>query len=161
MIISKHTHSRYHVWFKRISAIVAFILPLGFLYQDFVKYSFSKPFFFAAIPDVLFGSAFSITILVIVHFYQNVTVTEDGLLVEFLWKDLNVSWDKIIEVRPLWMLSRHGKPPYIVLTRALTPLHRMYSLIYAGYLRPAFIILPTISEYQSLVKTINKHIKKN
>lgn len=163
MKISVHTHPYYFVWFKRLSAILALVLPLYFLYLGLTKYSLSMSLFSAIIVDVFRGSLFSITNLVIAYFYQDIAVTEDGLLVEFLWKDLSVSWDKMMEIRPLYVLSAfaRGRTPHIVLTNALTPIHRIFGLIYVPSLRPAFIIWPTISEYQSLVETIKKHIKKN
>ncbi|MEO7841515.1 MAG: hypothetical protein ABIU06_19405 [Anaerolineales bacterium] len=95
-------------------------------------------------------------------FGQNIAVMDEGLMVEFLGKDLFVPWDKIIEIKPaygFWRNSRNTKI-YIVLTDALTPFHRFFGVIYGLSVKPAFIIYSTISEYESLVETIKSHAQR-
>src|SRR6185369_16079034 len=101
MKISTHTHPRYIVWLKYFCFISLLIMFLDLLYIDFVKYPHSK----SAISNVLdiffIMLLWSTVMLINAYFYgQNITVTHDGLLIEFLWKDLFVSWDKIIEIKP-------------------------------------------------------------
>jgi len=162
--ISKHTHPRYIVWLKYFVVISAFILLLDFLYTEFVTYSRSGSIVLAVLNVLIAIFLCSIPFLIVVYFLgQNITVTDDGLLVEFLWKDLNVPWDKIIEIKPafgFWRSPQDTKNTCIVLTNALTPFHRLLGLIYGPSVRPAFIISPTISEYHSLVETIKNHTKK-
>lgn len=165
MKISANTHPRYIVWLKRLIFVSAFILLLDFLYTDFVKYPLSGSIASTVLETLVLIAFYSINMLILAYFFcQNITVTDDGLLVEFLWKDLMVSWDKIIEIKPAYgfLKSRQNtKRIYIVLTNALTPFHRLFGLIYGLSVKPAFIIFPTISEYQSLVETIKMHTKGN
>ncbi len=157
MKISTHTHPRYIVWLKYFCFVLALKVFLDFLYTDFVKYPFLGSIFSTVIPDMLISSAFLIVLLTSAYFFaQNVTVTNDGLLVEFLWQDLNVSWDEIIEIKPTF----RSRKTYVVLTNALTPFHRFIGLIYGLSVKPAFIIYPTISEYESLVETIKSHAQR-
>jgi len=165
MKISIHTHPRYVVWLKYFCFVSALILFLDFLYTDFVQYSRSG-LIVSFVLDVLIAIPLcSIPFLISAYFFdQNITVTDDGLLVEFLWKDLNVPWDKLIEIKPafgFWRSPRNTKVICIVLTNALTPFHRLFGLVYGPSVKPSFIIFPTISEYQSLVETIKRHAKKN
>ncbi len=159
MKISKHTHPRYVVWLKHLVVISAFILLLDLLYTDFVKYSPGS--IVSAVSDILIAISFgSISFSIAAYFFwQNITVTDEGLLVEFLWKDLFVPWDKIVEIKPaygFWRNSQNTKI-YVVLTNALTPFHRCFGVIYGLSIKPAFIIYSTISEYESLVETIKSH----
>jgi len=161
--ISRHTHPRYIVWLKYFLFLSTIILLLNLIYIDFVKYPHSGSAV-SKILDILFLILlWSISMLISAYFLgQNITVTADGLLVEFLWKDLFVPWDKIIEVKPaygFWRNSRNIKI-YIVLTDALTPFHRSLGVIYGLSVKPAFIIYSTISEYESLVETIKSHVQR-
>lgn len=164
MIISKHSHPLYFVLFNYLFAVSAFLVPVYFLYSIFAKYPVAEAFSSPNILPVLITIPFyPIVILITANFYQNITVTTEGLLVEFLWKELTVSWDEFIEIKPsyiFWLAPRRAKT-YVVLTNTLTPFHRFYGLLYGLSVKPAFIIYPTISEYQSLVETIESHTKKN
>ncbi len=165
MKISTHMHPRYIVWLKYFIFVAAFIVIFDSLYTDFIQYSLSGSIA-STILDILIAIPFySVCLLIMAYFFdQNITVTDDGLLIEFLWRNLSISWDKIIEIKPVygfWRISQNQKYIYVVLTDALTPFHRFFGLIYGLSMKPAFIIYPTISEYQSLVETIKKHAKKN
>ena len=165
MKISTHTHPRYIVWLKYFCFLSTIVLLLELIYIDFVKYPYSHSVV-SKVLDILFLILlWSIVMLISAYFFgQNITVTDEGLLVGFLWKDLFVPWDKLIEIKPaygFWRNSRIPKPICVVLTDALTPFHRLYGLSFGLSVKPAFIIYPTISEYQSLVETIKQHTKKN
>ena len=136
------------------------MLLFDLIYIDFVKHPHSGSVV-SKVLDILFLILlWSISMLISAYFFgQNITVTDDGLLVEFLWKDLFVPWDKIIEIKPAYGFlgnSRNTKI-YVVLTNALTPFHRLLGLIYGLSVKPAFIIYSTISGYESLVETIKSH----
>ena len=165
MKISTHTHPLYIVWLKYFCFISTLILFLNLLYTGFVKYPHSR-FAISKASDIFFIMLlWSIVMLINAYFYgQNITVTHDGLLIEFLWKDLLVDWDKVIEIKPLFGFfrkSRNQKHILVVLTNALTPFHRLLGLLYGLSLKPAFIIYPSISEYELLVESIRKHAQKN
>jgi hypothetical protein len=138
-------------------------MPLYFLYSIFAKYSITDAFSLPNVLPLLITLPFQpIFILIAAYYFQDITVTNEGLLVEFLWKELLVPWDKIIEIKPSyvsWLAPRNAKT-YIALTNALTPFHRFFGLLYDFSVKPAFIIYPTISEYQNLVQIIKNHVKK-
>ena len=161
MKISKHTHPIYFKWFKYLFAVSAFLMPLYFLYSIFSKYSITEIFSLPSILPLLITLPFQpIFILIAAYFFQDITVTNEGLLVEFLWKDLFVPWDKIVEIKPSYVFWIGDPKTYIVLTNALTPFHRFFGLLYGFSIKPAFIIYPAISEYQNLIQTIKNHVKK-
>jgi hypothetical protein len=164
MIRSTHTHPRYIVWLKYFLFVSTIVLLLGLIYMDFVKYPYSNSVLSKVLGILFIILLWSNSMLISAYFFgQNITVTDRGLWVEFLWKDFFVSWDKIIEIKPaygFWRNSRISKPICVVLTDALTPFHRQLGLIYGFSVKAAFIIYPTISEYQSLIETIQKHVKK-
>ena len=165
MKISTHTHPRYIIWLKYFLFVSTIVLLFNLLYIDSVKYPYSHSVA-SKVLDILFIILlWSNSMLISAYFFgQNIIITDEGLLVEFLGKDLFVPWDKITEIKPsygFWKNSRNPKPIYVVLTEALTPFHRLFGLLYRLSVKPAFIIYPTISEYQSLVETIKRHTKKN
>ena len=163
MKLSTHTHPWYIAWLKYFIFSSTIILLINLVYIDFVKYPYSHSVISKALDIVFLMLLWSTVMLINAYFYgQNITVTDEGLLVEFLWKDLFVPWDKIIEVKPaygFWRNSRNTKI-YIVLTEALTPFHRLLGLTYGLSLKSAFIIYCTINDYQSLVETIKEHVNK-
>ena len=165
MKISIHTHPRYIVWLKYFLFLSTIMLLIDLIYIDFVKYPHSGSVVSKVLDIFFIILLWSNSMLISAYFFgQNIDVTDEGLLVEFLGKDLFVPWNKIIEIKPahgFWRNSRNPKPIYIVLTEALTPFHRLLGLLYRLSVKPAFIIYPTISEYQSLVETIKRHKKKN
>lgn len=163
MKISTHTHPRYIIWLKYFLFVSIIVLLLNLLYIDFVKYPYSHSVV-SKVLDILFIILlWSNSMLISAYvFGQNIAVMDEGLMVEFLGKDLFVPWDKIIEIKPaygFWRNSRNTKI-YIVLTDALTPFHRFFGVIYGLSVKPAFIIYSTISEYESLVETIKSHAQR-
>jgi hypothetical protein len=164
MKISTHTHPRYIVWLKYFLFISVIVVLVELIHTDFVEYPHPESIA-SDVLDIFFTILLWSTVMLISAYFfgQNITVTNDGLLVEFLWKDLIVSWDKIIEIKSaygFWRNSQNPKPIYVVLTDALTPFHRLLGLLYGLSLKQAFIIYPSISEYELLVETIERHIKK-
>lgn len=163
MKILKHTHPMYFKWFKYLFAVSAFLMPLYFLYSIFSKYPITDIFSLPSILPLLITLTFQpIFILIAAYYFQDITLTNEGLLVEFLWKELSVPWDKLIEIKPSyisWMAPQNAKT-YIVLTTALTLFHRCFGLLYGSSVKPAFIIYPAISDYQNLVETIKNHVRK-
>ncbi len=163
MKISTHTHPRYTVWLKYFIFGSAIVFLLSLIYIDFAEYPHSSSIVSKVLDIFFLMLLYSPVMLINAYFFgQNITVTDEGLLIEFLWKDLFVPWDKIIEIKPaygFWGNSRNTKI-YVVLTDVLTPFHRFFGVIYGLSIKPAFIVYWTISEYESLVETIKKHAKK-
>lgn len=164
MKFSMHTHPRYIVWLKYFMFISAIVLLVELLYIDFVKYPGVRSVTSKVLDIFFIMLLWSTAILINSYFYgQNISVTHGGLLVEFLGKDLSVPWDKIIEIKPAYGFLRstkNRKNILVVLTDALTPFHRLLGLLYGLSLKRAFIIYPSISEYELLVETIKKHTQK-
>lgn len=103
------------------------------------------------------------TTLIAAYFFSDIIVDADGLIVEFLWMKLKVQWYEIVEVKPSfrwWLPTFGGKFPIVVLTNALTPFHRLFGLLYGLSPLPGFVINVNISEYDLLIKEIERHIKK-
>jgi hypothetical protein len=164
MKLSTHTLPRYVVWIRYFALGSAIMLLLGLIYTDFVKYSRSRSVVSDVLDIFIILLMYTLSMLISVYFFgQKIAVTDGGLLVEFLGKDLMVSWDEIIEIRPAYgfLKSKNPKHVLVVLTNALTPFHRLLGLIYGLSLTPAFMISPAISEYQLLVEIIKKHVKSN
>ena len=93
-----------------------------------------------------------------VNFYPNVAVTEEGLLVDYFWTRKAVPWDHIVEV------IQSGNKAYkswIVEVTQLSPLHRVYGLIYLkSFARPCFIIFAYLPDHGKLLEKIHKELKK-
>ncbi|MFT3891971.1 MAG: hypothetical protein QM730_10085 [Anaerolineales bacterium] len=164
MKLSTHTHPRYIVWFKYLLLASIVFICLEFLYLDFVKRSNMDAVFSNVLSIFGFMLLYSFTILITAYFLgQNIAVVNEGLLIEFLGKDLFVPWDKVKEIKPPFGFFRSHRNPkkiYVVLTDALTPFHRLFGLLYGLSVKPAFIIFPSISEYDLLIRTIKKHVGK-
>lgn len=165
MKLSTHTHPRYIVWLKYFMFISVIVLLVDQIYIDFLKYPGSRSIASDVFDIFFFTLLYSIVMLISAYFFgQNITIIHEGLLIEFLGKDLQVSWDKVIEIKPTSGFLRsvkNRKYVFVVLTDALTPFHRFLGFLYGLSLKPAFIIYPSISEYDLLVETIKKHVKKN
>lgn len=164
MKISTHTHPRYIVWLKYFIFGSAIVLPLNLIYIDFVEYPHSESVISKVLYIIFITLLWSVVMLISAYYFgQNITVTDEGLLIEFLGKELAVSWEEIVDIKPVYAprIFRNQKRIFIVLTNALTPFHHLLGLIYGSSSKPAFIIPTTISEYQSLVETIKSHVKKN
>ena len=63
---------------------------------DFVKYPQSKSAISAILRILVIILGYSISMLISAYFFgQNITVTDEGLLIEFLWKELMVPGTKL------------------------------------------------------------------
>lgn len=89
--------------------------------------------------------------------FSDIGVDEEGILVEFLWTYLRISWSDIVEVK----LAGSRKYGVIVVTtnNRLTLIHRLYSLFTAYSLQPGFYIHQQFISSEVL-NIINKHIVK-
>jgi len=135
--------------------IFAFVFGKDRLLLDVIKVSVS----------LIFAAVFTVcAFLIAAYYFPDIDLDEEGLLVEFLWKRIRVSWDDVIELKPVFMygIPSFGRPvPVVVLTKKLTLFHRVYGLLYGFSTKPAFVIQPAISEFELLKNDIEKHIKQN
>ena len=81
-------------------------------------------------------------------------LTEDGLLIEFYWSHLILRWEDILQVKEA---GKVGFKTWVVVARRLSPLHRLYGLLYLRRLRPAFVIFSNLEDHQMLIHEIERH----
>lgn len=158
----KHHNNQFVRFFKSAFAILAFVLPLFFIFlflsKWLIKPSVSIDGFLAFIPLLIFSPA---CILIAAYFYTDLEVDENGLLVEFLWKKLRIPWNKVLQIKPLLGLRLKKQGIYVVIVEGLTPFHRLYGLIYGFSLKPAFVLWSTVNDFEVLRTDIEKHVKQN
>jgi hypothetical protein len=92
--------------------------------------------------------------LMISSAYPSFYVADSGLTVQvFLFWRVFVPWDEVRDVRSTLL----GFSKLVVLHR-LTPVHRVYGLIFGLTVQPAFVIRRRINDYDRAVKAIERHI---
>ena len=89
------------------------------------------------------------------NLYPNVTETEEGLLIQFFWSHLLLRWEDILQVNEA---GKVGFKTWVVEARKLSPLHRLYGLLYLRRLRPAFVIFSNLEDHMTLIHEIERHI---
>ena len=152
MLIKQYSHPKHFQWFKKIFALLAFLHPI-YMLVDLILSSIH----INALVIILFAvQEFFVVVftLVAAYFFQDIGVDEDGLVVEFLWMKIRVKWKDIEKIKPA-VFSRHSK---IVLVKRLSLFHIIFGLLYGFTIKSAFIIDSTISNYELLIKEIEKHI---
>jgi hypothetical protein len=104
--------------------------------------------------SVLLPLAFGVVVcLYIANLYPSIGIDEDGLLIDLLWHRLRVPWKEVIEIKPIGSLFGLSSA-WIVKTRKLTFLHRLY-----GFPHPGFFITSAISNYTELIQEIERQVK--
>lgn len=89
--------------------------------------------------------------------YPNIDVRRDGLMVEYFWKSLFITWENIVQVKEG---GRAGSKTWAVqAAKGLTSLHRLYGLFYTRSLVPTFVIYSYLPDHKKLVDEIQKHLK--
>ncbi len=95
------------------------------------------------------------------NFFTEIVSDADGLRIRFLWKYLVVRWDEVVEVKPMFYLVPLRSGSWVVRTRALTPFHRLYGLLYGFTLSPSFVYLKGMSNADELSRRIRAAVKAN
>ncbi len=164
----QHSHGLIMKLFKilfSIGALVFLIRILLFLLAFVFGGDRSWTDLIKVLVSAIFAAAFTVSaFLVAAYYFPDIDTDEEGLLVEFLWKRIRVSWNDVIELKPMFRygIPSFGNPiPVVVITNKLTPFHRLYGLLYGFSFKPAFVIQPAISEFELLKTNIEKHIKQN
>jgi hypothetical protein len=87
--------------------------------------------------------------------WADLEIADDGIYVEFLWKNLHVPWSSIVKIKGTGFGFVHTD---VVLVGAqhLTVFHRVYSLT-IGSLQPGFHIHPHFLQSHELFKLIHEH----
>ncbi|MCC7359852.1 MAG: hypothetical protein IT317_10265 [Anaerolineales bacterium] len=94
------------------------------------------------------------------HFFTELTSDQAGLHVRFLWRRLVVPWDQIVDVRPVFKLP-FARGLQVIRTRALTPFHRVYGLMYGFTTAPSLLISPGMSHGAELSQRLTAYVEKN
>lgn len=88
--------------------------------------------------------------------YPSFCTSESGLIVKvFLFWQVFVPWDKVHDVRDT--LLGFSK---VVVLQELTPIHRVYGMIFGLTFRPAFVIRRRINGYDKAVRIIEERAGK-
>lgn len=96
------------------------------------------------------------------NIWQEIVSDREGLHVKFMWGKLDVAWDEIISVGPIYGLP-WAKNRLIVKTktRPSTFIHRLYGFFYSLSFRPCIFFGREISEGDELYRRINLAINEN
>ena len=89
------------------------------------------------------------------NLYPSVQEQDDGIRVAFFWWNLFVPWKNIIQVKEGGNL---GFKNWTVQVRGLTPLHRLYGLLYLHAFKPAFLIFSTLPNHDQLLRSIHRRM---
>jgi len=90
--------------------------------------------------------------------WPNFEVDDEGVLVEFLWRKLRVTWDSITKIENV---DFYSKNIVVVLVddHHLTEFHRIYGLFMFISFQRGFHIYPYTLEMQELLQVIQKRAK--
>lgn len=108
------------------------------------------------------GSLFGVFVSVILfalfsNMYPSLQITDRGIYVQvFLLGWSFVPWSDVLDVHDSLIGGSHTQ---IVVVRRLTPIHRLFGLIYGFTLKPAFRVSRSLEEYQEAIKYIRKRGK--
>lgn len=94
-------------------------------------------------------------------FYADVISDSKGLHFIFLGRQVEIPWEEIIEVKPVFNLSFLNKRYCAIRTRSLTPFHRLYGLLYSFTFHPCLIITSGLKNYTELKRRIEIKSMKN
>jgi hypothetical protein len=89
------------------------------------------------------------------YMYPRIGVCDTGVLISFLFRDLMIPWEDIVDVRRVWFLPR----TLVVRARKITPFHVAYGIIYSNSLLPSFLISSSIDDYYELAGKIRQRIQ--
>jgi len=144
-------------WTKTVSKVMIFILAMIFIAMVYKN----RPEDYETLS--LYYIAFTMPILGILVFalyagsWSDLGINDQGIVVEFLWFQLSVPWNSIISTKQVGSM-KFGV--FVILTKdALTPLHRIYSLITVGSFHPSIQIHSISSEHLSAVGLIKTNLK--
>ncbi len=132
-----------------LSTLFAGFMVVGMILEDAV---FSAGICLA-IWAIIFGWTLSLTMF---NAYPTVWVGDQGLAIRFLFRRILIPWDEIVDIRKV------TSPPFgshIVRARRITMFHRVYGLIYAKSLLPAFLVGRGIGNRDELLDEIRRRAR--
>lgn len=110
----------------------------------------------------LVGSLLSALVIIYAsHQYPAVTLETSGLRLPFFfgYLSLKLAWAEIESVK---LVKTEYRPEsysvWIVITKRLTPLHRLYGKFYVGFPDPSFVIHSAMIDHRELITAIEQHL---
>jgi hypothetical protein len=154
--------------FKQISSsrffapffnILAFLAPVYFLIRFAIRVNPVESATSLSAWLATFFLAFlqGVVLLVSANYFCDIGADEAGVSVTFLWSNLHVDWQNIVEIKPMRFFGRTHS--WVVLTKKLTPFHRLYGALYGFSWLPSFIISPSLRDGEKLAKIIEERIR--
>jgi hypothetical protein len=149
-----YRYAWYHRWFSPTFNFAALVWPV-FLWASLA--TAKNPIVLSGnqLDSVVSATIFGFVVLVLTaNFFPEIGASTDGLAVSFIFFHLTVRWEDIIDVRPS-IFGWPGRPSvWVVRTRALTPFHRLYGLLYALKPEPSFIVSHHLAQHKDLLNRI-------
>ena len=139
--------------------ILAFITPLYFLIEFVMRESRNANSASESVWLIFFNYVIlpAVALLITANYFCEIAVDETGVSVTFLWRKLHVGWQDIVEIKAIRYLGRSHS--WVVLTKKLTPFHRLYGVIYGFSWLPSFIISPSLRDREKLARIIEERVK--
>lgn len=133
-----------------------FIILLIVLTQPYFKQTYSGYQYYLLLFVLILGI---ISCIFYIGLFADIGIDNDGLLVEFMGKQLKVFWKDITGVKPFgprflnyWVITTDNK---------LTPFHRLYGVYSLKSLAPSFCIYKTTKGHEFLLMKIREQIRLN
>jgi hypothetical protein len=142
--------------FEPFFNILAFLAPLFFFIRFAIRVSQTESgASTSAWLIALFYAIFlGVVLMITANYFCDVAIDDTGVSVTFLWKVLHVDWQDIVTIKPVKFTGRSHS--WVVITKSLTPFHRLLGLSYAFSWSPSFIISPSLRDGEDLVKIIEE-----
>jgi len=158
MLLKTFQHPSYIRWSALAFNVLGFLTPIYFVVSFAIKASQTgSPILLFVWLVVIFRAVLiGIFLILTANYFCEITADENGLWVSFLWLRLQIRWQNIIKIKPTTFNSKSWAS-WIILTNTLTPVHRLYGLIYGLSSRPGFVIAPTITNKEELIQLIKEH----
>jgi hypothetical protein len=119
---------------KAISKILCFVVPSLFLLLIIINWA-NPTQSYANYPGLIFGAIlFAFLTIYFIYSWPEIGVSEEGLLIEFLWFKLNVPWTKLLDIE---QLPTPFVRIWLVKTNDLTIFHRLYGLLNGPSIKPS------------------------
>jgi len=158
-------HHKYP-WYVELQTIVfnylGILFPLFIFFYPLIKAianhipitfeTIAWQFFFTVICSVIF--------LLRSSFNAEIVSDKDGLQIDFLWRQLFVPWEALIEIKPLFNIS-FLKNVWVIRTHSLPLFHRLFGLLYSFSPYPSVVVSKGISNFDELIHRIQVNVKKN
>lgn len=164
---AKHTYGVLNKFNRGIFLVLSIVLiVIGIVsFAASIHFLIDKNFSMACnLLGYFLGSAIwsPVVFILISYLMSDIKTNENGIQTRFVFKNLDISWKDITEVKlskPFGL--RVGKKANVLIVRnGLTWFHRIYGILYGQTIQPALLIWSNISEYDTLVKKVLKNRKK-